>query len=304
MTRVVCVGLAVVDYAFGLPEIPVTHGKHFAERLEIVGGGPAANAAVTVVSLGGVASFVGRVGDDVIAREILNGLYTMGVDTSSVVGVAGATSPVSAVIIDRDAERMIVNHRDDRLYVRPPDEVPAAVAGADAVLVDMRWPMGAAVALGEARAAGVPGVVDFDSHRATDVTPILDRASHVIFSAAALEGLAGTADPAAGLRAVARRSEAWLAVTLGADGVLWLEGDEPRHLPAFEVDALDTLGAGDVFHGAFALAVGEGQAIERALTISAAAAAIKCTRFGGRAGIPSRRDVEAFLSERGGGSWS
>ncbi len=172
------------------------------------------------------------------------------------------------------------------------------MAGADAVLADMRWPMGAAVALAEARSAGVPGIVDFDTNTATDAGSVLTAASHVVFSSAGLAGLTGTEDIVTGLRRAAEQSDAWLAVTKGAAGVTWLDGDDVRHRPAFAVDAVDTLGAGDVFHGAFALALAEERSVEDAVQWSAAAAAVKCTRFGGRAGIPSRRDVVAFLNER------
>ena len=125
----------------------------------------------------------------------------------------------------------------------------------------------------------------------------MPAASHVIFSAAGLAELAGTDDPEKGLRLASSRSDAWQAVTLGAAGVMWIDGDELRMFPAFEVDAVDTLGAGDVFHGAFALSLAEGRGIYEAIRRSsaAAAAAIKCTRFGGRAGIPLSHEVESFL---------
>ena len=297
MSSVVCVGTATVDYAFAVESLPVSPGKHFAERLEIVGGGPAANAAVTVVSLGGTAALVGRVGDDLNARVILEGLSAAGVDTSRVVRMPGLTSPVSAVLIDQDAERVIVNHRDERLHEAPPTEVAGAVAGADVVLADMRWPEGSQAALEVAAAAGVPGVLDYDSHTATEGESVIAAASHVIFSAPALATLADTDDPEGGLQTVSGFTNSWLAVTLGAEGVIWLDGAKVQHVPALEIDAVDTLGAGDVFHGAFALALAEGRGIREAIRRSSAAAAIKCTRFGGRAGIPSRHEVESFLRE-------
>ena len=109
--------------------------------------------------------------------------------------------------------------------------------------------------------------------------------------------LTGLSDLAKGLRRVASRTDAWLSVTDGADGVYWLDGARVRHLGAFSVEAVDTAGAGDVFHGAFALALGEGQGNEEALRFASAAAALKCTRFGGRAGMPNRDQVESFLRD-------
>jgi sulfofructose kinase len=117
-----------------------------------------------------------------------------------------------------------------------------------------------------------------------------------VFSAEGLRATAGRHDLVEGLRALAGATPAWLCVTDGPNGAWWLEGATIRHCPAFPVVAVDTLGAGDVFHGAFVLRLAEGADVESAVRFSAAAAAIKCTRFGGRAGAPSRPEVEAFLA--------
>jgi sulfofructose kinase len=106
-------------------------------------------------------------------------------------------------------------------------------------------------------------------------------------------------DFAAGLRALARHYKGFLAVTSGPDGVTWLDGDAVRHMAAFKVDAIDTLGAGDTFHGAFTLRLAETGDAVASLRFAAAVAAIKCTRFGGTAGAPTRSEVEEFLRTRG-----
>jgi sulfofructose kinase len=100
------------------------------------------------------------------------------------------------------------------------------------------------------------------------------------------------------LRRLASPGGPWLAVTLGARGALAVEGGTVVQLAAFAVAAVDTLAAGDTWHGALALALAEGRGEAEAMRFAAAAAAIKCTRFGGRAGIPVRAEVEAFLKER------
>jgi len=86
-------------------------------------------------------------------------------------------------------------------------------------------------------------------------------------------------------------------VTLGEKGAIWLEDGEPVHQPGFVVDVIDTVGAGDTFHGALAVALAEKQSIADAVRFAGASAALKCTRFGGRAGIPSRSEVDAFISK-------
>ena len=109
--------------------------------------------------------------------------------------------------------------------------------------------------------------------------------------------MTGTDDPAEGLARAAGMTDAWLAVTAGEKGCYWRGDTSLCHMPAFQVTVRDTLGAGDVFHGALALALAEGQAAAAALRFASAAAALKCTRLGGRAGIPTRSEVDTLLQE-------
>jgi sulfofructose kinase len=150
-----------------------------------------------------------------------------------------------------------------------------------------------------ARAAGIPAVLDFDETPRGPVGVVLTAPTHVIFSAPALAAVSGEQDPVSGLRSVRTMTPSWIAVTLGAGGILWLDdADESRQSPAFDVDAIDTLGAGDVFHGAFTLGLAEGRPIEDVIRRASAVAALKCTRFGGRSGIPGTEEVDAFLGSR------
>jgi sulfofructose kinase len=123
-----------------------------------------------------------------------------------------------------------------------------------------------------------------------------------VFSEHGLASFAGAEDIAGGLRRALALGARFAAVTQGERGVYWIEAGEPsglRHFPAFVVRVVDTLAAGDVFHGAFALELARGEAPENALRFAAAAAAIKCTRPGGRGGSPTRDEVERFLREAG-----
>jgi len=296
MAKVVCAGLAVLDLVFEVDTFPTGGGKHFARALHQVGGGPAANGAVTVARLGGVASFVGAVGDDPAGEAILAGLRADGIAVEHVAVVTGATSPTSAVLVDAAGERLIVNHRDPRLHAGV--TFPSAVVDdADAVLADLRWPDGAASALAAARERGRPAVLDYDSAELDDDTALLAGATHIAFAEPALAQRTGTDGRADGLRRISKQTDAWVAVTLGPDGVLWLQPDgEVAHLPAFEVEVVETLGAGDVFHGALALHLAEGRREPDAVERACAAAALKCARAGGRDGIPTGDDVAAFLA--------
>ena len=101
------------------------------------------------------------------------------------------------------------------------------------------------------------------------------------------------------LKRLATLTPAFLAATRGPRGTIWLnEAGELKETPAFPVEAIDTLGAGDVFHGAFTICLGEGSDVREALQFAAAAAALKCTRHGGGMAVPQRVEVEEFLRER------
>lgn len=292
---VACVGLAVIDLVMWIERVPSRPGKYFARRADNIGGGPAASAAVTIARLGGTARFAGRVGDDERGRRILGGLTQEGVDIDGVTVVEGATSPVSSVLITPDGDRTIINHTDPSLYSSPPD---AAVVGpCDAVLADVRWPAGAVAAMAAAQRFGVPGVLDLDRTEETPVIEAAARATHVVAAEPALAQVAGAPDPATALRRLRTRTDAWLAVTTGGGGVSWLDDGAIETLRPPPVEVVDTLGAGDVFHGAFALALAEGRGEVEALRFATAAAALKVTRPGGRAGIPHRAEVERLVDE-------
>jgi sulfofructose kinase len=296
---IVCVGIATLDRVFRVAGLPTGPGKRFAIAFAEVGGGPAATAAAAVARLGGRAELWARIGDDATGTAIVAELANDGVDVAHVRRVPGAVSQQAAVTVDAAGERAIVSFRDPALD-RDAAWLPLdRIAAAGAVLADVRWPEGATAALGAARRAGVPSVLDADATDDDALDRLVPLAAHVAFSAPGLARFAGTDDPREGLARAAARTGGTVGVTLGEAGVLWRDGDRTRHLPAFPVAAVDTLGAGDVFHGALALALARGSGHEEALRYASAAAALKCTQFGGRSGIPDAAAVDRFLQERG-----
>ena len=292
---VLCLGIAAQDYVFALDVMPREATKYRAHGFACVGGGIAATAAVAVARLGGSARLLTRLGDDAIGDAIIAELEGYGVDCALTPRFRGCVSSLSAVIVDEAGERMIVNYLDPKIPETagglPP--IPGSVA---VVLADTRWIAGAIAILNAARKKNIIALLDGDMPGAP--RELLEAANMIAFSAEGLAGAAGVSGHEAGLRKAAEVSDALMMVTDGARGVSWIEHGTLRHVPAFEVEAVDTLGAGDVFHGALALALAEGQAMARAVLFASAAAAIKVTRFGGRAGAPRRAEVEEFLSQR------
>jgi sulfofructose kinase len=285
-------GCATMDYIFGMREIPRQPLKYRARDFKAVGGGNAATASVAIARLGGRAHLIARLGDDLIGDAIVGALNGYGVDSSLVHRFPGCASSLSSIMIDEKGERLIVNYFDPKIS-RTPDWLPPIPADVGAVLADAHWLEGDLELFRRAAAAGIPTILDADS---PTCAPELIRAAGVAaFSAPGLAAATGERSIAAGLRAAARIGAGIMLATDGAEGVYWLQAGKLRHHPSFRVEAVDTLGAGDVFHGAFALALAEGQAMEAAVAFASAAAAIKVTRFGGSAGAPTRAEVEHLL---------
>jgi sulfofructose kinase len=291
---VLCAGIAVEDFLFKVEHFPAPGTKMRASDLVATTGGCAANAAVAVARLGGRARFAGPVGTDDASRRFLEALKKTGVDPSGVLAVEGGSISVSGIFIDRDGEKMVATLHGRGLDGATPPDAAALVADIDVLLVDNRFPAFVAPICRAAAARGIPVVLDVDK-ATTAGDPLFATASHLIFSSEALAATTGIADLGAALQSIATGVRSFFAVTNGPDDVLWIEGDALRRLPVFKVEAVDTLGAGDSFHGGFALALAEGQDEVAAMRFGAAAAALKCTRFGGISGTPGRHEVEALL---------
>lgn len=294
---VVCVGHAALDRVFSVDSWPAGSAKIAANDFRESGGGMAANAAVAIARLGAQASLRGPAGDDITADIVEAQLRAEGVDVQ-LRRFAGSRTSHSAVLVDACGERLVVGYRGSALQA-PADWLPLEeIRGAGAVLADVRWPPGAAAALRAARAAGIPAILDAEVGDAEALSALAAISDHVVFSERGLAQYAG-ADTEGGLRRALAGGARVAVVTRGADGVSWIEaGGELRNFPAFRVKVVDTLAAGDIFHGAYALALAEGQSAGAAIRFAAAAAAIKCTRPGGRSGAPSRSEVVAFLADR------
>jgi sugar/nucleoside kinase (ribokinase family) len=297
--KILCAGGAVQDIIMRVEKFPAAGEKVQASDFLITSGGQAGNAAVAVARLGAVTSYIGALGDtgDEVANTIIKTFAGEKIDVSGAIRVPGARSSVSLILLDADGEKMIATRRNQGLNEAVPKNVKAAVAALDAVLLDNRYGNISLPICAAAKARGIPRVLDLDKPAPPD-DPLVADCTHVIASADAMRESTGLKDHAAALKKYGETYKGFLAVTDGPDGVYWLDHDAVRHMPAFKVDAVDTLGAGDTFHGGFAYRLAEtGDEID-AMRFAAAAAAIKCTRFGGLMGAATRAEVEAFLKER------
>jgi len=296
--RILCVGIPVRDLTFRVSGVPARGSKENASHFDEICGGNALNAAIGIVRLGGRASICGPMGDarETSSRFIFEKLAHEGIETKHIIHMAGLVTPISTVMVDPSGERTIVTFRDPELWKVHLPSTEMLLEDCAAILTESRCAEFCTDLCAEARRRGIPVVVDVD--RAMSLREgLLTASSHLVFSSEPLQETADVTDDGQALKKIAKLTPSFLAGTRGPKGTIWLdEQGILQETPAFPVHTVDTLGAGDVFHGAFALAITENQDIPSALRFASAAAALKCTRFGGAFAAPQRAEVEELLS--------
>lgn len=295
MARIACVGITVLDRIWYLADLPKEGGKYVANNYTEVGGGPAATAAVAAAKLGADVDFIGRVGDDDNGSRLLAELESLGVNTRFTRIFKGARSSQSAVLVDASGERIIANYPSPDLPEEADWLQDIDFSQWDVVLADVRWHDGAKQALTLARQQGVTTVLDADI-TPQDIAELVALSDHAAFSAPGLQRMTQIAEAESALKKAQTITNGHVYVTQGKDGCYWLEKGALSHLPAFQIDVVDTTGAGDVFHGALAVGLAQNQPAQEAVRFASAVAALKCTRPGGRAGIPDCDQTRSFLS--------
>ncbi len=299
--RILCAGIIVLDEVFRVEEFPQPDGKVQAKGYFVVNGGCAANAAVAIARLGGRAALAGPLGgpegEDGNGDRVLKALLRENIDCTFCQRIDGMATALSAIFMDARGDRTIVTYRDERVAATKPKDPDAIVADADAVLADNRYPDFVLPICEAARRRKLPVLIDGDRPTVED-DPLFRLATHVIFSSECLRGTTGVTDLGEGLRRIAKRTDAFLAVSNGPNDIVYLDNATLRGAPVFKITPVDTLGAGDAFHGGFLLALAEGQSISEAMRFGAAVAGIKCTRIGGSAGCPTRAEVEKLLAKQ------
>lgn len=304
MVDVIGVGANSVDYVYLLPQFPQPEGPasklHIARHL-ISCGGQTATTLSTCAAMGLRTKYIGATGNDDNGRRIREELERRGVDIAHA-PVRDATNPFAVILLDeRRGERVVLWDRQPSLQLRP-DEIDAAVIRqARLVHVDDVDEEAAIRAASLAREAGIPVTTDIE--RVTARTEeLVATASVAIFAEHVLEQLTGERDTERALFAAHRirlpadTTSHWVCVTLGARGAMMVDGRQLYHEPGFRVKVVDTTGAGDVFRGAFIVAVLRGDPSADVVRFANAAAAISCARMGAMGGIPTVAEVRKLLA--------
>ena len=289
---VLTVGRASYDLTYTVDAHPQPDEKLFASAFTGCGGGPAANGAVAVARLGGTAVFAGYLGDDPFGRLHREELRAEGVRTDWIVSGASPT-PLSTIIAKPDGRRALIAYQADTPPL-PAGSIDFAALQPAVILFDGHEPALSLPLAAWARARQIPTVLDAGSvHPGT--TQLAGRVDYLLCSEKFARQQTGEDDPRAGLRRLGDLAP-HIVVTLGARGLFWKVGDSTGELPAYPVKGVDTTGAGDTFHGAFAWCLARKMGWEESLAFASAAAALCCTRHGARPGIPRYAQVAQMVT--------
>ena len=295
------VGHCCQDYICTVEAYPLEDGStHILSIDDSQGGGAVATALTAAARLGAKARLLCRLGDDETGDRILKGFSDYGVDTSLVTRVPGGRSSTSYVMVNPETgSRTKFPYRDALPSLEFGEAERRAIKDADILHLDGTRYENALAAARIAREAGTVVSLDGCSRQADNALnrQLAALADILIMNAVYPFRVSELADREAALRFMAGLgSPRVLMMTAGADGVYAIDGGQVVHFPAFKVRAVDTTGAGDVFHGAFLTRWAETEDLWESVRFAQAASALKCMKPGGRAGIPTREALESFLA--------
>jgi sugar/nucleoside kinase (ribokinase family) len=292
---VVGVGSNATDTLIVLPRFPTFNSKVEILSLERLPGGQVASALVACRKWGLRARYIGKVGDDDAGKFQRRELEQAGVEVH-LNEVPGCPSQVAYSLVDKPSgERTILWKRDRRLEVDPEELDRVWIISARALHVDGHDTAAAAQAARWAREVGIPVTADVDNVY-PGVEALLENVDYLLGSREFPAHVTGEADLLKALPALRLRYGCRVVgAALGELGVLAWDGSRFVYSPGFVVKAVDTTGAGDIFHGAFLYGLLAGWPLERSLEFSCAAAALNCTALGARGGIQSVEEIERFV---------
>lgn len=300
MVKVVGVGVCCMDYIVVAPQISWGDSTHVSNYIA-QGGGLVGTAIVACARLGADCDLYSILGSDNVGTQIIDELRSEGVSTSGVLQIQDADSPFSFIHVDDKSGDRTIFHRPGLGLVWDNSRSFNNIADAQAIIVDDYFIDLSLLAAKEARLHGTPIVADMipdsNNQELLKYVDILIAPRHFARQIGCEDNLDAALD------AIHKLGPTTALITLGADG--WVSSDSKGRGrgEAFKVDVVDTTGAGDTFHGAFTYAVARGWDTAKCAEFASAVAAIKCTKPGGRTGLPSLPQTIEFLKERSNLDW-
>ncbi len=292
---VVGMGLNSVDLLTLVPEFPAPNSKMRMLQFSKQGGGQVATAMVALSRWGVKTKYIGKVGADELGQFSLQSILQEGVDASSVTIEPNATNQFATILVDgSNGDRTILWNRDDRLMYREGELQKEEVCCGRLLHLDGH-DIGAAIQCAKwAKEEGIPTVVDLD--KVEPLTSELMKEIDFLVTSSRFPALfTGISDPKRAFLELQKQTHGFLCTTLGHSGAMaWVNG-EFFSAEGFKVNALDTTGAGDVFHGGFIYGLLQNWEVEKILRFANAVAALKCLDLGGRKGIPTLEKAQQFI---------
>jgi sulfofructose kinase len=297
-------GAVAVDDLLFLSEFPRPDVKMPLLRRERHAGGLAGTSLVAAQRMGCSCAYAGTLGEDELSRFIIEGFEAEGVSVSHLVRRDGCRPFHSTILVDTGTTTRTILY-DGQGVVGADPALPAdeVIRSARVLMVDHVGLEGMVRAARVARAAGIPVVADLERDAGWLFAELFSLADHLILPIEFARRMSGRAEGPAIARALWAEGRAAIVVTASAGGSWYTTAEEPGrvfHQPAFSVEAVDTNGCGDVFHGVYAAGLSAGMSAAERIRFAAAVAAMKATRGGGQKGIPLRPGAEEFLRDRAG----
>jgi sugar/nucleoside kinase (ribokinase family) len=292
---VVGMGLNSVDFLCVVPEFPTLNSKMEMLQFSKQGGGQVATAMVALSRWGAKAKYIGKVGGDELGQFSLRSIRQEGVDVSSVIAEPSATNQFATIIVDRSTgDRTILWNRDDRLMYREGELRKEEICSGKFLHLDGHDIHAAIQSASWAKEEGIPTVVDLDNAEPL-TSELIKKIDFVITSSRFPTLFTGISDREKALVETQRQVPGFLCATLGHEGAIALVDREILYVKGFEVDAVDTTGAGDVFHAGFIYGLLQNWEVREILRFANGVAALKCGELGGRKGIPTLEEIHKFL---------
>jgi sugar/nucleoside kinase (ribokinase family) len=296
--HVCAIGGVCWDYVGIVERYPELDEKARLTELVQMGGGLSGTAMAAVAALGGRAKIFGRLGDDDFGGKILDAFAREGVDASGLQVLPGVTSQFAFCVADASTGRRTIFWKPGSYERMIEGELDLeAVTDCRALLVDHHHIRAATEAALYAREKGLPVVGDIERVQ-PGAEEFLAAVTHPVVPRRFVRDFTGESDITAGVRQIQALGPQVVIVTQGEEGVTAFVGEEQLHEPAFcVVPVVDTTGAGDVFHGAFAYGLALGYDLRENLQFAGAAAAVSCSALGGRGALPTMDAVRALMGE-------
>ncbi|MHC4401944.1 MAG: PfkB family carbohydrate kinase [Planctomycetota bacterium] len=297
-------GAVAVDDLLYVDEYPPAERKVRVRHRERQSGGLTGTALVAAARMGARCAYAGVIGDDELSQFVTARFEQEGIDPRYGVRRPDARPAHSTIIVDQNRNtRTVFASLEGAIGADPRLPEADVIRAASVLLIDHHGVEGALRAVRIAREAGVAVVADFERDPGPPFAELLALVDHLVVSERFARELAG--EPNVPVAAITRklldRQREAVVITCGELGCWYAseaDGGQPRPFSAFPINVVDTTGCGDVFHGVYAAALASGDALDRRVALSTAAAALKATRRGGQAGIPSRSTIEEFLRAR------